>query len=65
MINPFKTRRFLANKNQHQIAQEVGCSQSKISLLENGFIESKKLSEKEKRNLAKALKCNPKEIFDE
>jgi len=65
MINPFKKKRFLANKSQHQIAQEVGCSQSKISLLENGFIESKKFNEKEKRNLAKALKCKPKEIFEE
>ena len=60
MKNKLKEVRFFASKSQDQLHIETGLSQSKISRIENGYIQP---SEKEKRLIAKVLKEPVSKIF--
>ncbi len=62
MENKLKEVRFFARKSQDEIHVETGLCQSKISRIENGYIQP---SEKEKRLIAKALKEPVSKIFPE
>ena len=60
MANKLKEIRFFARKTQDEIHVETGLCQSKISRIENGYIQA---SEKEKRLIARALKEPVSKIF--
>ena len=62
MANKLKEVRFFARKSQDQLHIETELSQSKISRIENGYIQP---SEKEKRLIAKTLKEPVSKIFPE
>jgi transcriptional regulator with XRE-family HTH domain len=52
--------RFFKGLNQYDIALRTGIPQSKISLIERGYIEPK---DDEKEKIAKALNCQVADIF--
>lgn len=54
--------RVMKRCNQWDLALKTGISQSRISLIENGYVEPRP---EEKRALAKALGVAQKEIFQE
>ncbi len=60
MENKLKEVRFFANKSQDQLHIETGLSQSKISRIENGYIQP---SKREKRLIARLLKQPVSKIF--
>ena len=62
MKNKLKEVRFFAKKSQDQLHVETGISQSKISRIENGFIQP---SKEEKRLIARFLKEPISKIFPE
>ena len=62
MTNKLKEMRFFAKMNQDQLHIETGLCQSKISRIENGYIQP---SEKEKKLIAKVLKKPIFKIFPE
>ena len=57
-----RMERILKGFNQYDIALKTGIPQSKISLIERGYLEPKK---EEKRKIAKALNLKVSEIFPE
>jgi transcriptional regulator with XRE-family HTH domain len=59
-MNNLKSFRLYKGINQYGLARITGVHQSRISLIENGYIVAT-VSEKER--LAKALDCLPEEIF--
>lgn len=54
--------RFFKGLNQWDISLKTGISQSKLSLVERGYID---LREDEKKKIAKVLNCKVTEIFPE
>lgn len=60
MTNKLKEARFKNNLSQWMLAVTTGISQTKISLIENSFVEP---SEAEKKKLAKALNKKVGELF--
>ena len=52
--------RFFKGLNQWDISVKTGIPQSKLSLVERGYID---LREDEKRKIAKALSCKVTDIF--
>ena len=60
MENKLKKVRFFAKKTQDQIHIKTGISQSKISRIENGFIEP---SQEEKKIIAQVLRRSIKQVF--
>ena len=60
MENKLKEVRFFAKKSQDQLHIETGLSQSKISRIENGYIQP---SKREKRLIARLLKQPISKIF--
>ena len=52
--------RFFKGLNQYDIALRTGIAQSKISLIERGYLEPK---DDEKEKIAKALNCHAADIF--
>ena len=52
--------RFFKGFNQYDIALKTGIPQSKISLIERGYIEPR---DDEKEKIAKALNCQVADIF--
>ena len=61
MTNKLKEARFQNNLSQWMLSIKTGISQTKISLIENAFVEP---SEAEKKKLAKALGKRIDELFD-
>ncbi len=59
-MNQLKAKRFLTKKSQYQIALETGIFQSRISLIENGFVKPKA---EEKKLLAESLEATLEELF--
>lgn len=57
-----KEARFFKGLNQWDISVKTGIPQSKLSLIERGYIEPR---EDEKRKIAKVLGCKVAEIFPE
>lgn len=62
MVNKIKGYRFIRQKSQDRLFIETGISQSKLSRIENGYLQP---SEKEKAVLAKALGATAEELFSE
>ena len=58
MLNLFMART-IARKTQYDLSLETGIPQSKLSLLERGYIRPK---EKEKRSIANALALRAEDI---
>ncbi len=54
--------RFFKGYNQWDISVRTGMHQSRISLIERGYVTPK---EDEKKLIAKALGCRPEDIFSE
>jgi len=52
--------RFFKGLNQWDISVKTGIPQSKLSLIERGYIDPK---EEEKRKIAKVLGCKVTEVF--
>lgn len=52
--------RFLKGLNQYDLSLRTGISQSKISLMENGYVVPR---EDEKKKIAKVLRCKVEDIF--
>lgn len=59
-MNRLREVRVVKRITQFQLRLSTGIHQSKISMIENGFIEP---NEDEKQRLAKALGSNPKRVF--
>jgi len=57
-----KTARFFKGFNQWDISIKTGIPQSRISLIERGYVDPK---DEEKKALAEALNCRKEEIFPE
>lgn len=57
-----KEARFFKGLNQWDISLKTGIPQSKLSLIERGYIDPR---EDEKRKIAKALGCKVTNIFPE
>ena len=55
-----KEARFFKGLNQWDISIKTGIPQSKLSLIERGYVNPK---EHEKKKIAKALNCKVEEIF--
>ena len=55
-----RTTRILKGFNQYDVALKTGIPQSKISLIERGYVAPK---DDEKLRFAKALNCEVQEIF--
>ncbi len=62
MISALRTKRFFAGISIYDLSKQTGIDPSKISLIERGY-KIPKINEKE--DIAKALNCNPKDIFPE
>lgn len=54
--------RFLKGLNQWDLSIKTGIPQSKLSLMERGYVEAK---EEEKIKIAEALGCKVEDIFPE
>ena len=54
--------RFFKNFNQYDISVKTGISQSKLSLIERGYVNPR---EDEKKKIAKVLGCKVMDIFSE
>ena len=54
--------RFFNGLNQWDISVKTGISQSRLSLIERGYVEAK---EDEKKKIAKTLGCKVSDIFPE
>jgi len=52
--------RFFKGLNQWDISVKTGIPQSKLSLIERGYVDPK---EEEKKKIAKALGCKVEDIF--
>lgn len=52
--------RFLKGLNQYDLSLKTGISQSKISLIENGYLNPK---EQEKKKIARALRFPVDKLF--
>lgn len=59
-MNELKRTRTLKEMNQFQVSIASGVSQSRISLMENGYVEPRG---DEKKRLAKVLKTPMEELF--
>ena len=57
-----KEARFFRGLNQWDISIKTGIPQSKLSLIERGYVDPK---EDEKKQIAKALGCKVADIFPE
>ena len=57
-----KEARFFKGLNQWDISVKTGIPQSKLSLIERGYIKPR---EDEKKKIAKALNCKVTDIFPE
>lgn len=55
-----KEARFFKGLNQWDVSIKTGIPQSKLSLIERGYVIPR---EDEKKKIAKALNCQVKEIF--
>lgn len=58
----FKTTLFQRRLKQIDIAQQIGCSESKISLALRGY---RNLTEREARKVSKILRLGTNELFPE
>lgn len=62
MSRKIKALRALEGKTQYDISRESGICQSRISLIENGYLRPQK---EEAEAFAHALGCKPGELFPE
>ena len=60
MVRKMKVFRVMCGKSQLDVSFETGISQSRISLIENGYVVP---SEEEKKDLAEALNRDPEDLF--
>lgn len=62
-ISPAKMRRFELGKSQKQVAERMGYSTSTVKNCEEFFCDLKRQPEELVRRLARALECEPEELF--